>query len=628
MIFQTCHISLCGLRAWWLASLFAAFYCFTLSGQCVDAVVAPDGTGDFRTIQEAIQAAPTGNQKGHRILIREGVYEEKLFFEKSGITLIGEHRDSTIITSAVLRRHWREEHPDDWGAATVNIRQGVTDLTFANLTIRNDFADKYPDDPDPHDHSFAIRGGGHRIKIIYCNVISTGGDTHSLWNTEGGMFYHSHCYFEGYVDYVAPRGYCYITDSEFFGHNSTASIWHDGSGGKDQKLVIRRSRLDGDPGTALGRYHRDAAFYLVDCYLGEGLSTAQGIYHTGSEPLQWGERVYYHNTHRDLIDFRWHKDNLDLAEGQPEPEDITAAWTFGDQWDPEGELAGVMPFAILPVPADGEGCVPVGIELSWVPARCALSHQVWAGTEPDSLIWLTETSDPRLVMTDLVPGRTYYWRVDEVLDHETSPGPIWCFTTASADGKPLQVQGPEPMNGADYQSNIPRINWTYDGCSADSFDVFLGLAADQLDKVKTVKYPGHLINQAQDNTRYFWRIDAKNARGVTKGPVWTFIYNSSLTAVNKAVTEADRFWIRAEGAMPVRHVLRVKYHLPVAGEVHLECINLSGQKVAGWHQSSLSMGTYDMQFFTNQPNLVPGIYWCTLRWNGILQAKVKVLVAP
>ena len=107
-----------------------------LWGQCADWVVAQDGSGDFTTVQAAIEAAPDDLSAPLVIFIKNGVYEEKLFIAKNFITLIGEDRDSTIITTAVLRRLWREEHPDDWGAATVNIAHAAADLTLANMTIR------------------------------------------------------------------------------------------------------------------------------------------------------------------------------------------------------------------------------------------------------------------------------------------------------------------------------------------------------------------------------------------------------------------------------------------------------------------------------------------------------------
>ncbi|XP_058079531.1 pectinesterase-like [Magnolia sinica] len=61
-----------------------------------DAVVAQDGTGNYRTISEAINAASGGRYVIH---VKSGVYKEKIHINKDGITLIGDGRFSTLITS-------------------------------------------------------------------------------------------------------------------------------------------------------------------------------------------------------------------------------------------------------------------------------------------------------------------------------------------------------------------------------------------------------------------------------------------------------------------------------------------------------------------------------------------------
>ncbi|KAM1813214.1 hypothetical protein ACFX11_027047 [Malus domestica] len=60
-----------------------------------NAVVAKDGSGDYKTVSEAIGAASGGRFVIH---VKAGVYEEKIRTNKDGITLIGEGKDSTIIT--------------------------------------------------------------------------------------------------------------------------------------------------------------------------------------------------------------------------------------------------------------------------------------------------------------------------------------------------------------------------------------------------------------------------------------------------------------------------------------------------------------------------------------------------
>jgi pectinesterase len=302
-------------------------------------VVAQDGRGDVSSIQAALDLVPAGNTTPRVILVRAGTYHEKLFVRTSHVSIIGESRETTRIEFAELRRRWRDAHADDWGAAVVNIADGVTDVTLANLTVRNNYGALHGD----HDHQFAIRAGAGVTKVIIldANVIADGGDTLSLWNTDSGMYYHANSYFEGWVDYVCPRGWCYITDSRFVGHSATAGVWHDGSLHPESKFVIRRSTFDGDEGFALGRNNRDGQFYLVDCRFGAAMADRPLYLASPRESYQWGERYYYFNNHREGGDFAWFANNLASAPGAPRPRDITARWTFGGRWDPEAGLPSI-----------------------------------------------------------------------------------------------------------------------------------------------------------------------------------------------------------------------------------------------------------------------------------------------
>jgi len=417
-------------------SFIQLFFLFTISlalkaaDYTINVTVAQDGTGDFTTIQAAIDAAPAGLTQPYVIFIKKGTYNEKLYIEKNFITLLGEDRDSTRIVTAELRRIWRETHPSDYGAATINIKDGVTDLTLANLTAVNNFADMYPDVENNHDHTMTIRGGSGvtRVIIINCNIIATGGDTLSLWNTDGGMFYHLHCFFEGYVDYVCPRGYCYIEDCDFYGHNNNASIWHDGSGGIDHKLVITDSRFDGIKDFALGRYHKDAAFYLLNCTFSANMRDKDIYYVENTVIPQWGKRVYYYNCHKTNGDYPWHKDNLYLASDTLNPEDVTSLWTFKNQWNPEKLIIGLLEMAMLPSPKNFRRKVPTDVKLTWISGRGAKSHLIYLGK--DSIPPFIGTSDTTFFDPgQLDAGKTYFWRVDEVTESDTIQGELREFTT-------------------------------------------------------------------------------------------------------------------------------------------------------------------------------------------------------
>lgn len=299
-------------------------------------IVAKDGTGDYATIQDALNSILQNHKDYFTVFIKDGIYNEKIFIEQSNIIICGESRENVIIEFAELRKNWRQNNSDDdYGSAVVNIKKDVTDIVFKSLTIINNYGRLYGD----HDHAFAIRGfeGVTRVIIDDCSVISDGGDTVSLWNTDDGMYYHRNCYFEGWVDYVCPRGYCLIEDSKFYGHNLTASIWHDGSKNEDHKFVIKNSRVDGVEGFPLGRFHRDAQFYLIDCTFSSNMADKQ-IFFAPSNPqrtLQWGEeRVYFSNCQVDGKNYSWLNDNLEESTEHPTKEEISEDWIFNGLWNP------------------------------------------------------------------------------------------------------------------------------------------------------------------------------------------------------------------------------------------------------------------------------------------------------
>jgi rhamnogalacturonyl hydrolase YesR/beta-xylosidase/lysophospholipase L1-like esterase len=396
-------------------------------------VVAQDGSGDYRTIQEALDALPADDSPYRTILIRNGIYNEKVMITASHVALVGEDRDKTRIEYAELRRNFRASHADDWGAAVINIADGAGDVVIANLTVHNTYGGKDGD----HDHQFAIRSmdTANRIAVLHANVIADGGDTLSLWNAESGLTYYADSYFEGWVDFVCPRGWAYITNSCFYGHNTTASIWHDGSKNKDQKLVIRHSSFDGVRGFALGRNHRDAQFYLLDAEFPANMADKPIYPSPAPDPRQWGERYYYSNAHRTGGDFPWFAENLATSAGSPRDEDINAAWTFGGRWDP-ATLPAVLPFSAMPRPENGSRWVePSGIALKWTPGRNAMASRVYFGRSEAPELRGEQTAGA-FATGALEPGKTYYWRVDAVTLDGVIAGPLWSFR---ADPRTIRI---------------------------------------------------------------------------------------------------------------------------------------------------------------------------------------------
>lgn len=311
-------------------------------------VVDKTGKGDFKSIQGAINSLPDSSATPRTIFIRNGIYKEKLYIEKANIILEGEERAQVIITASIARDEWRCGHTDDWGVATLNV--GANDLTLKHLTVVNSFGFDHKWPPviycaadtgenklrqlkkDGHQMALRTMNLATRLAAVDCHFKAFGGDTVSPWETGNGMWYFKDCIMEGGVDFYCPRGWAWAENCTFTSHSGTAAIWHDGSGNKDSKTVLVNCRFGGFDGFQLGRYHKDAQFYLINCSFAANMRD-QAIYQVPTtNTIQWGERIYYYNCHREGgNDYTWYGNNL------PEtikPADITSGWVFGTRWNP------------------------------------------------------------------------------------------------------------------------------------------------------------------------------------------------------------------------------------------------------------------------------------------------------
>lgn len=311
-------------------------------------VVDPSGQGDYTTIQAALNSLTDDACYERVIEIRPGVYREKLLLTKHHVALVGEDPARTVITQAIARDQWRCDNNDDWGVATVNA--SGSDIDLENLTIENTFGFDHLADTvvacasdssgwrkvSRTGHQMALRTfATTRLRARNCVFRAFGGDTVSPWNVEDGLFYFKDCTMEGGVDFYCPRGWAYAEHCRFIALDGSACIWHDGSGNPDEKTVLKDCSFEGYPGFKLGRYHRDAQFYLLDCSFAQDMADAPIPLIKTANVLQWGRRIYYYHCHRKGGDYPWFADNLPDARGGAVPADIRPGWVFGSRWDPE-----------------------------------------------------------------------------------------------------------------------------------------------------------------------------------------------------------------------------------------------------------------------------------------------------
>lgn len=162
--------------------------------------VAQDGSGDFKTIQQAIFAARDLSQQQVTIFIKKGVYREKLVIPswKTNISLVGESRDSTVITyddHAGKRLPARDEFlkTDTFRTFTsyTMLVEG-NDCRIENLTIRNTAGRV--------GQALALHVEGDRFIAKNCTLL---GNQDTLYAaTDGSRQYYTGCYIEGTTDFI------------------------------------------------------------------------------------------------------------------------------------------------------------------------------------------------------------------------------------------------------------------------------------------------------------------------------------------------------------------------------------------------------------------------------------------
>lgn len=333
-------------------------------------VVAKDGTGNFTSIQDALNSLPDTATTMRTIFIKKGVYQEKIYITGDFISIIGEDVANTQIVYSEARDIFRCTFNDDWGVATLNIKG--RDINLENLTVINNYGFEAKYDvqvPCPIVSDSAtkiVKTTGHqmamrsfettRMSVRNCVFKALGGDTVSPWNKEDGMFYFKDCVMEGGVDFYCPRGWALAEDCIFICHKSDAAIWHDGSAHQSSKSVLINCTFIGDDGFKLGRYHRDAQMYLINCAFPANMADVDIFQKEANPPnvIQWGRRVYYYNCIKEGGNYAWHANNLPDTLGY---NDINPSWVFDYKWNPHKDTSSFSVDSILVTLVDKDDAV-------------------------------------------------------------------------------------------------------------------------------------------------------------------------------------------------------------------------------------------------------------------------------
>ena len=160
-----------------------------------DVIVAADGTGKYKTIREAIEAAPQiAQDTGRRwtILVKPGIYRELVYVqrEKRFVALVGENVEKTILTFDLSSNL---PGPDDKPLGTFRtptLFVDADDFTVENLTVENSAG--------PRGQALALRVDGDRVVFRGCRFL---GWQDTILANRGRQYYEG-CTIEGAVDFI------------------------------------------------------------------------------------------------------------------------------------------------------------------------------------------------------------------------------------------------------------------------------------------------------------------------------------------------------------------------------------------------------------------------------------------
>nr|MBC8471971.1 LamG domain-containing protein [Planctomycetota bacterium] len=225
----------------------------------------------------------------------------------------------------------------------------------------------------------------------------------------------------------------------------------------------------------------------------------------------------------------------------------------------EDEILAVMegsegyPYALGPSPSEGSLHMDTWASISWRAGDYAVSHDVYFGDNFDDVnngtegTFLGNQTDTIFVIgfpgfaypDGLVPGVTYYWRIDEVNDTEpNSPwkGDVWNFSIP-----PKTAYFPDPADGAESVSVDVILGWTV-GWGAKLHTVYFGETFEDVSNAAgglphgSATYTPGTLKMAKT---YYWRVDEFDVVETHKGDVWSFTTEGAVAALNPANGAVD-----------------------------------------------------------------------------------------
>ncbi len=237
----------------------SAFY--SVKAVNADIIVAKDGTGKYKTIQEAVNAAVSGNT----IYIKNGIYQEVVDISKDNIKLIGESNTGTVVTYGNYAGKLKSDGTTYGTSGSASFYIKSKNVTLENIAIENSFDENTNTDGK---QAVALYVKGDKNTFINC-VFTANQDT--LYANAGRQYYYN-CKIVGDTDFIfgaaiAVFDRCDIISTVRGGYVTAASTDISTYGFLFDNCKLTSEAKSGS--TYLGRpWRQDAYVVYKNCYMG------------------------------------------------------------------------------------------------------------------------------------------------------------------------------------------------------------------------------------------------------------------------------------------------------------------------------------------------------------------------
>jgi pectinesterase len=165
----------------------------TINGINADIIVASDGSGDYKTVQEAVNTIPANNTQPEVIYIKPGTYHEKIVISQHFVHLVGQDPENTILTfdDYARKENAAGKELGTFGSLSVTVRGD--DFEADNITFENSATPR-----KTVGQAVALGVDSDRAVFRNCRFL---GNQDTLYANSGRQYYYK-CLVRGDVDFI------------------------------------------------------------------------------------------------------------------------------------------------------------------------------------------------------------------------------------------------------------------------------------------------------------------------------------------------------------------------------------------------------------------------------------------